>query len=331
MNISHIYYEKDILNYDLGKYLLEKYKNVPKTVIENHNNIKELREKENKDFPILKTYLIIGIRKTQNFVLNYKVSNYLVPYTSSGCGAMCLYCYLVCNFNKCSYLRVFVNKEELLTKIIKHSIKSKEEMVYEIGSNSDLVYENMITNNLKWTIEEFGKINKGYLTFPTKFHQIDDIIGIKHNKRTIIRVSVNPEEIINSIELKTSSLDKRTEAINKLCDDNYKVGILIAPVIMVNNYKKLYKELIITLKNKLSEKVKKEVFFEVIFMTYSYVNNVINKEAFPNLINLYDKNIQTGRGKGKYVYKPSLKEEGKTYIEELLNVYFPNNIIKYIC
>ena len=58
MNISHIYYEKDILNYDLGKYLLEKYKNVPKTVIENHNNIKELREKENKDFPILKTYLI---------------------------------------------------------------------------------------------------------------------------------------------------------------------------------------------------------------------------------------------------------------------------------
>lgn len=331
MHISHIYYEKNILNYDLGKYLLEKYKNVPKTVIENHNNIKELREKENKDFPILKTYLIIGIRKTQNFVLNYKVSNYLVPYTSSGCGAMCLYCYLVCNFNKCSYLRVFVNKEELLSKIIKHSIKSKEEMVYEIGSNSDLVYENMITNNLKWTIEEFGKINKGYLTFPTKFHQIDDIIGIKHNKRTIIRVSVNPEEIINNIELKTSSLDKRIEAINRLCDDNYKVGILIAPVIMVNNYKKLYKELIITLKNKLSEKVKKEVFFEVIFMTYSYVNNVINKEAFPNLINLYDKNIQTGRGKGKYVYKPSLKEEGKTYIEELLNVYFPNNIIKYIC
>ena len=132
-------------------------------------------------------------------------------------------------------------------------------------------------------------------------------------------------------EVKTSSLDKRIEAINKLCDDNYKVGILIAPVIMVNNYKKLYKELIITLKNKLSEKVKKEVFFEVIFMTYSYVNNVINKEAFPNLINLYDKNIQTGRGKGKYVYKPSLKEEGKKYIEELLNVYFPNNIIKYIC
>ena len=119
MNISHIYYEKDVDKYYLGKYLLEKYKDIPKTVIENHNNIKELREKENKDFPILKTYLIIGVRKTQNFVPNYKVSNYLVPYTSSGCGAMCLYCYLVCNFNKCSYLRVFVNREQLLEKIIK--------------------------------------------------------------------------------------------------------------------------------------------------------------------------------------------------------------------
>ena len=45
MNISHIYYEKDVDKYYLGKYLLEKYKDIPKTVIKNHNNIKELREK----------------------------------------------------------------------------------------------------------------------------------------------------------------------------------------------------------------------------------------------------------------------------------------------
>ncbi len=58
---------------------------------------------------------------------------------------MCLYCYLVCNFNKCSYLRIFVNREEMLDKIIKTANKSEEELVFEIGSNSDLVLENMIT------------------------------------------------------------------------------------------------------------------------------------------------------------------------------------------
>ena len=58
---------------------------------------------------------------------------------------MCIYCYLVCNFNKCSYLRLFVNREEMLNKIIKTANKSDKELVFEIGSNSDLVLENMIT------------------------------------------------------------------------------------------------------------------------------------------------------------------------------------------
>ena len=36
-----IYYEKNIENYELGKMLLEKYKDVPKIEIESHNNIEE--------------------------------------------------------------------------------------------------------------------------------------------------------------------------------------------------------------------------------------------------------------------------------------------------
>ena len=45
-----IYFEKDIENYELGKILLEKYKDVPKIQIENHNNIEEMRKKENSEF-----------------------------------------------------------------------------------------------------------------------------------------------------------------------------------------------------------------------------------------------------------------------------------------
>ena len=96
-----IYYEEKVTEYELGKELFEKYKDIPKFVIENHNNIEEMRKKENKDFPKMKRNLIIGIRKTHKFVPNNKISDYIVPYTSSGCTAMCLYCYLVCNYNKC--------------------------------------------------------------------------------------------------------------------------------------------------------------------------------------------------------------------------------------
>ena len=68
--------------------LLEKYKDVPKKIIENHNNIEEMRKKENSEFAKMKRNLIIGTRKTHKYVENHKVSDYLVPYTSSGCIAM---------------------------------------------------------------------------------------------------------------------------------------------------------------------------------------------------------------------------------------------------
>ena len=325
-----IYYEKDILNYELGKQLMEKYKEIPKVEIENHNNIEEMRKKENKDFPDMKRNMIIGTRKTHKFVENHKTSDYLVPYTSSGCTASCMYCYLVCNYNKCAYLRLFVNREQMMDKIINTANKSEKELTFEIGSNSDLILENTITNNLPWTIENFRNSKKGFLTFPTKFDMVDDILNINHDGRITIRMSVNPEEIINKVEFGTSRLKGRIEAINKLKEAGYKIGILIAPVILVENWKKLYTELIQQLNGQLSEKVKKDVFFEIIFMTYSFVHTKINEEAFPNAINLYDKEIMTGRGKGKYMYKNDIRKDGEEFLREQMKKYFPNNKIEYI-
>ena len=327
---TYIYYEEKVKDYELGKQLLEKYKDVPKKIIDNHNNIEELRTKQNSEFPKLKQLLILGTRKTHKYVENHKVSDYLVPYTSSGCTAMCLYCYLVCNYNKCSYLRLFVNREEMLDKIIKTANKSEKDLTFEIGSNSDLVLENTITGNLEWTIEEFGKNNKGFITFPTKFALVDPLLKLNHNNRTIIRMSVNPQEIISKVEFGTSKLNDRIEATNKLKKAGYKLGILIAPVIMVDGWKDLYKNLIEELEQKLSDEVKKDVFFEIIFMTYSYVHTKINEEAFPNAINLYNKENMTGRGRGKYMYKQDLRKDGEQFFREELGKHFPNNKIIYI-
>ena len=325
-----IYYEKQIENYQLGKELLEKYKEVPKVIIENHNNIEEMRKKQNSEFPDLKRNLIIGIRKTHKFVENHKTSDYLVPYTSSGCTAMCMYCYLVCNYNKCAYLRLFVNREEMLEKIIKVSQKSEKNLTFEIGSNSDLILENSITGNLVWTIQNFANTEKGFLTLPTKFDMVDEILPLNHKGKIIIRMSVNPEEIINKVEFGTSRLKGRIEAINKLVEAGYKIGILIAPVILVENWEKLYSELIERLSQELSAKAKKEAFFEIIFMTYSYVHTKINEEAFPNAINLYNKEKMTGRGRGKYGYKEKERIEAEIILREQMKKYFPNNSIEYI-
>ena len=325
-----IYFEKEIVNYPLGIQLMEQYKEISKVEIENHNNIEEMRKKQNSEFVNMKSNLIIGVRKTHKFVENHKTSDYLVPYTSSGCTAMCMYCYLVCNYNKCAYLRLFVNREQMLEKIIKVAKQSEKQLTFEIGSNSDLILENTITGNLVWTIENFANTEKGRLTLPTKFEMVDSILPLNHNDKIIIRMSVNPSEIINKVEFGTSRLKGRIEAINKLVEAGYKIGILIAPVILVDNWQQLYTELIQTLNSELSEKAKKMAFFEIIFMTYSYVHTKINEEAFPEAINLYDKEIMTERGNGKYGYKEKNRIEAEKFLREQMNKYFPNNRIEYV-
>lgn len=302
------------MNYGIS--LLKKYENVPKIIIENHNNIEELRTKPNTEFSNLKRKLIIGVRKTHRYEPNQKVSNYLVPYTSSGCTASCLYCYLVCHYNKCSYLRLFVNREQMLEKLIKTANASADkELTFEIGSNSDLILENSITNNLVWTIQNFAKSNHGYLTFPTKFDMIDPILNISGIERIIVRMSVNPEKIINLIEFGTARLNNRIRAINKLKAAGYKVGILIAPVIFVDNWQVLYSELIRKLSEELSEEVKKDLFFEIIFMTYSFVHNAINTEAFPNAIKLYNPEMMTVRGRRNVHLQNNFKRLSKAILQ----------------
>ena len=330
MDFKTVFYEPDALEYALGKALKKKFSDAAWIPIENHNNIEQLRRNPNTEFAAMKRLLIIGIRKTHVYRKNEKVSDFLVPYTSSGCTAMCLYCYLVCHYNKCSYLRLFVNREQMLNKIMRTARGNETDLTFEIGSNSDLVLENTITNNLIWTIEEFAQAEKGFITFPTKFSMIDPLLDLNHRGRTIIRVSVNPQPLIAEIEKGTSDLANRISALNRLCDAGYKVGLLIAPIVLVDNWKALYTDLLDTLSNTLSDKVKRELFIEIIFMTYSYVHRAINKEAFPDATELYDQSIMTGRGMGKYTYNQKARDEGERFLRAEIGKRFSEDKILYI-
>lgn len=318
MNIQFdaVYYEPQALEYPLGQDLFKKYRNLPWMEITSHNRIPELSSRQNSDFTRLKQHLILGIRKTHRYTENHKVSDWLVPYTSSGCRAMCLYCYLVCNYNKCSYLRLFVNREQMLEKLLKVDADSVVPQTFEIGSNSDMVLENNITGNLVWTIEQFAKFGKGRLTFPTKFDMIDPLLSLDHKGRTVFRMSVNPVEIINRVELGTSPLDGRIRAVNSMAEAGYPVGLLIAPVILLPEWKRLYSELLGRLADRLSSKVRNTGFIEVILMTYSFVQDAINTDAFPNATPIFDRTMMTGRGNGKYCYRSEIRQQAEAFIKE---------------
>lgn len=330
MSFDAVYYEPNTLNYELGKILQSEYANLPWIEIENHNHIPELTAADNRDFPKLKTHLIIGVRKTHKYVPNHKVSDWLVPYTSSGCRAMCLYCYLVCSYNKCAYLRLFVNREQMLDGLLKKADAAPFPQTFEIGSNSDLVLENTITGNLRYTIERFGREGRGRLTFPTKFEMVNPLLILDHRGKTIFRMSVNPQDIIRRIELGTSPLHARIQALNNVASAGYPVGLLIAPVILLQDWKRQYSNLIEQLADELSEKVKQTGFIEIILMTYSFVQNAINTDAFPGAEQLLNRESMTGRGRGKYCYRNDMRLEAESFLRHKLSNQLGTMPILYI-
>jgi spore photoproduct lyase len=143
-------------------------------------------------------------------------------------------------------------------------------------------------------------------------------------------MSVNPQEIITKAEFRTSPLETRIEALNRMCRAGYPVGLLIAPVILTEGWKEDYRNLLDVLHERLTEKVKREMKIEVIFMTYSYVHRAINAEAFPNAADLYDAKLMTGRGMGRYRYGAPARAEAEPFLRREIEGRFGASSILYI-
>ena len=218
----------------------------------------------------------------------------------------------------------------MLDRLLKKAEEAPEPQTFEIGSNSDLVLENEITDTLGYTIERFGSEGRGHLTFPTKFDMVNPLLNLDHQGKTIFRMSVNPQDIIRRIELGTSPLHARIKALNDMADVGYPVGMLIAPIVLISNWKRQYSELIEQLADELSEKVKQTGFIEIILMTYSFVHDAINTDAFPGAVQLLDKTLMTGRGRGKYSYRNDIRLEAETFLRQKLSQQLGTMPILYI-
>ncbi len=328
---SRVYVETGSEKYSLGKQLIKKYSDIGAEIIEveSHNRIPETREMPNNRFPKMKDYLVLGVRKSLTYRKNNKTSDFLVPYTSSGCAAMCLYCYLVCTYYTSSYLRVFVNRQQMMKKL-KESADKYPGSVFEIGSNSDLVMENCVSGSLEWTVREFANVKNASLTLPTKFNMIDPLLGIDHGRNVTIRMSLNPQEIIRKVEFRTSNLDERIEAVNKLYKAEYDVGILVAPIILLEGWERMYEDLFKTMAEKLLPEVLQNVLIEIIFMTYGTVTKKINEEAFPGAVDLYNENTMSYCGRSRYGYDSGEKEKASAFLKDSIARNMPGARIAYI-
>ena len=160
---------------------------------------------------------------------------------------------------------------------------------------------------------------------------ISPLLSLNHQQKVIFRMSLNPETIIRKVELGTSRLNQRIMALNAMCDAGYPVGILLAPVIFVPQWKILYAELISHLADTLSSKVKKVCIYRNYFYDLQLCTSCNQYRSVSQCGTLCnDKQDMTGRGRGKYWYKEALRIEGETFLREQLKKKLNGMPILYV-
>lgn len=331
-----VYFEPRALEYPLGKILLSKFQDLGVEIREttSHNQIRDLPgENELQKYRMAKSTMVVGVRKTLKFDTSKPSAEYAIP-LATGCMGHCHYCYLQTTLGSKPYIRVYVNLEEIFDTAKKYMEERAPEITrFEAACTSDIVGIDHLTHSLKSAINFIGSTEHGRLRFVTKFHHVDHLLDARHNGKTSFRFSINSKYVIKNFEPGTSTLEERLEAARKVAAAGYKLGFIVAPIYMHEDWEQGYSELFQRLHSMLGNFTHIPLSFELIQHRFTKPAKKVIESRYPKTKLEMDESkrkYKWGRyGIGKYVYPDDEANALKNHIQNEIKQYFPQAEIQY--
>lgn len=78
------------------------------------------------------------------------------------------------------------------------------------------------------------------LRWTTKYAGVEPFLGLAHRGRTRVRLSVNAEPVTGRMEGGTATVADRVQALGRLARAGYPVGLTIAPIMPLPNWRERY-------------------------------------------------------------------------------------------
>lgn len=319
------------MEYEVGKFAREQLEKLNVPIIEGRKVLIE-GESSIENYVEAKKTIYLTVNKEKKLRPCSPSADYQFSLSSS-CPGHCEYCYLQTTQGEKPYMKVFVNIDEILAVIQKHIDENLPNITYfECGSITDPIALEHLTGNLKRCVEFFANSENGRLRVVTKYDNIDSFLDINHNKHTKFRFSINTRYIINKFEHNTSSFEERIEAARKIAKAGYPLGFIIAPIMIYDNWKNDYKELLDKLKSEL-EGYEEKITFELIQHRFTNTAKELILKRFPKTeldLNEDNRQLKWGPyGKFKHVYPKEKSDEMRDYISQIINENFSNAEIQY--
>lgn len=155
----------------------------------------------------------------------------------------CRYCFLQ-GMYRSAYFVIFVNYEDFQREIIDTANRHpQDEQWFFSGYDCDsLVYE-PVTRFTETFLPIFRELPNAHLELRTKSLQIRTLLKEEPFDNCIIAFSFTPEPISQALEHGVPAVEKRIDAMVRLQDHGWRLGLRFDPMIYQQGFEELYQEL----------------------------------------------------------------------------------------
>lgn len=245
-NFSHIYIEKDAIDYPVTKEILRRFKNSSIIYI---NHYKDVFNRSRQNFMLQKRSqnLILAVKQSlflyegPDICQNFGHKNFYYASTILNCIYDCHYCYLQGLYPSANIV-VFVNIDDFFMEVDKFLYK--EPIYLCVSYDTDLMaLEGIIPYTSKWI--RFAKARpKLLMEVRTKSANYKTIGDMEPLENVILAWTLSPKEIIECYEARTPALDVRLKAAKMAMDQGWNVRISIEPIINIKGWREIYRTFI---------------------------------------------------------------------------------------
>jgi len=327
--IETIYIEEEIKDHPKTREICSRF---PQTRLITCQYYGEIFNRKNQNFRMQKTRpALILAKKFKNFVLDapagYGIGGKRNFYFSHmlNCIYDCRYCFLQGMYRSAHYV-IFVNYEDFAGAIVNKINESQQCNSYFFsGYDCDSLALEPVTHFADYYLPLFRQYSNAWVELRTKSTQIRSLLKIDPVPNCVIAFSFTPEEISNVLEHGTPSIDKRLDAMVKLQQYDWKLGLRFDPLIYQDNYKELYDKLFNTIFSKISVECLHSVSLGSLRFPETYLRNIVR--LYP------DEKLFSGpleKHHGMFTYYSHIEQSMLEYCKNSLSRYIPADIF-YSC
>ncbi len=262
---------------------------------------------------------------------------------AEGCPAHCQYCYLAGSLSGPPVTRVYANLPEILgvlssyegkgTVSSRSAQRAGEGTTFEVSCYTDPLGIEHLTGALAETIRHFGGWQAAVqLRFTTKYDAVEPLLSLDHHCRTRIRFSVNAQPAAR-FEGGTASVPARLHAMRRTALAGYRIGLTVAPIMPVANWREAYDRLLADAAAALEGIPDPDLTLELITHRFTPGSKSVLNQWYPGSDLDMDEAQRVRKvtkfNSLKYVYPPEVMREMRTGLERTIADHLPAARILY--